>query len=184
MHHQDSKRPSLYGAFRHNVVIYMHNSVLVVLMSNTIHDREDVSSISPIAHFSLPDLILHARHICACFELPVVWFLSLHKENELLDSVAKEAQNDAINTNFKIPYTDIKEHINIYVVKIEMKITTHLSTNVSACAPCTRLIFLTGKNMVALSKLILQIVVFSRWQVRKTTESEDAHANEGRLKRT
>ena len=61
----------------HNVVIYMHASALVVLMSNTIHDREDVSLISLITCFSLPDLILHARHICACFELPRAWFLSL-----------------------------------------------------------------------------------------------------------
>ena len=60
-----------------NVVIYMHTSVSVVLTSNTIHDREDVSSIFPIARFSLPDLIFHARHIRARFELPRAWFPSL-----------------------------------------------------------------------------------------------------------
>ena len=43
---------------------------------NTIHDREDVSSIFPIALFSLPDLILHARHIRPRFKLPCAWFLS------------------------------------------------------------------------------------------------------------
>ena len=53
----------------HNVVIYMRADIK--------HDWEDVSSIFPIASFSLPDLILHARHIHACFELPRVWFLSL-----------------------------------------------------------------------------------------------------------
>ena len=47
-------------------------------MSNTIYDWEDASSISLITRFSLCDLILHARHICAYFELPCAWFLSPH----------------------------------------------------------------------------------------------------------
>ena len=47
-------------------------------MSNMIHDWEDASSISSITCFSLPDLILHARHIHAHFELSCAWFLSLH----------------------------------------------------------------------------------------------------------
>ena len=42
------------------------------LTSNTIHYQEDASSIFPIARFSLPDLILYARHIRARFELPNV----------------------------------------------------------------------------------------------------------------
>ena len=37
-----------------------------------------MSSIFPIARFSLPDLILHARHIRARFEQPRAWFLLLH----------------------------------------------------------------------------------------------------------
>ena len=46
----------------HNVVIYMCADIK--------HDREDVSSIFPITHFSPPDLILHAWHIRARFEQP------------------------------------------------------------------------------------------------------------------
>ena len=38
------------------------------LMANMIHDQEDASSIFTLTHFSLPDLILHARHIRARFE--------------------------------------------------------------------------------------------------------------------
>ena len=47
-----------------------------------------------------------------------------------------------------------------FVVKIGMKIATHLSTKVSTYAPHARLIFLTGKSMAALSKLILQMVMY------------------------
>ena len=56
----------------------MRTSVYVVVTSNTIPDREDVSSIFPIARFSFPDLILHARNIRARFELSRAWFLSPH----------------------------------------------------------------------------------------------------------
>ena len=38
-----------------------------------------------------------------------------------LETVAKEAQNDAIDTNFKILYTDIKEHVNIYIYIYQTK---------------------------------------------------------------
>ena len=41
-----------------------------------------------------------------------------------------------------------------------MKTATHLSANVSAYALHARFIFWTGKNMVALSKLISQIVTY------------------------
>ena len=41
-----------------------------------------------------------------------------------------------------------------------MKIATHLSANISAYAPRARFIFLTGKNMAAPSKLILQMVMY------------------------
>ena len=46
------------------------------------------------------------------------------------------------------------------VVKVGMKIATHLNANVSAYALCARFIFLTGKNMAALSKLISQMVMY------------------------
>ena len=46
------------------------------------------------------------------------------------------------------------------VVKTGMKIATHLSANVSAYAPCARFIFLTGKNMAALSEHISQMVMY------------------------
>ena len=45
-------------------------------------------------------------------------------------------------------------------MKIGVKITTHLSANISAYVPRARYIFLTGKNMATLSKLILQIVTY------------------------
>ena len=53
------------------------------------------------------------------------WILSRIgiKENELVDSVAKEAQNDAIDSNFKIPYSDIKEHVNMYISNKNGRIT-------------------------------------------------------------
>ena len=40
------------------------------------------------------------------------------------------------------------------------KIVTHLNANVSANALCARYIFLIGKNMAALSELILQMVMY------------------------
>ena len=46
------------------------------------------------------------------------------------------------------------------VVKIRVNIATHLSANVNAYAPCARYIFLTGKNVTALSELILQMVLY------------------------
>ena len=46
------------------------------MTSNTIYDRKDVSSIFSIARFSVLDLMLHAWHIRARFELPHAWFLS------------------------------------------------------------------------------------------------------------
>ena len=71
------------------------------------------------------------------------------------------------------------------VVKIGVKITTHLSVNVNAYAPHTKSISLTRKNMAALSEpFIANGHASSLWQSRKTTESEDAHGNEGRQKRT
>ena len=65
----------------------------------------------------------------------------------------------------------------VTVVKIEMKIAIHLS----AYALCARFIFLNGKNMD--QAYIANSHVFSCRQSCKTTESEDAHANEGRQKR-
>ena len=53
----------------HNVVIYMCASTWVALKSNTIYDWEDVNLIAPVTRFSLPDLVLHTRHIRARFEL-------------------------------------------------------------------------------------------------------------------
>ena len=44
-------------------------------------------------------------------------------------------------------------------MKIGVKITTHLSANISAYASHVRFIFLTGKNMAALSELLLQMVM-------------------------
>ena len=46
------------------------------------------------------------------------------------------------------------------VVKIGMKIDTHLSANVSAYAPHARFIFSTGKNMAAPSELISHVVMY------------------------
>ena len=46
------------------------------------------------------------------------------------------------------------------VIKIGMKIATHLSANVSTYALCARFIFLTGKNIAAFSELISQMVTY------------------------
>ena len=53
-----------------------------------------------------------------------------------------------------------KEIEKLGVVKIGMKIATHLSANIGTYAPCARFIFLNGKNMAALSKFILQMVTY------------------------
>ena len=66
-------------------------------------------------------------------------------------------------------------------MKIGLKIPTHLSTNISAYAPHARFIFLTGKNMAALSELMLLIVMYL-YAIKP--QSEDTHANEGTQKRT
>ena len=68
------KTLSASGEFRqdlynHGKMPHLGQSQNVVIYINTIHDWEDVSSIFPIPRFSLPDLILHARHIRALFEL-------------------------------------------------------------------------------------------------------------------
>ena len=67
----------------HNVVIYMGASGQVVLTSNTIHSLEDVSSISPIARFLLPDLILHIFALSCC-----VRYFSRHKKTVYLNSTS------------------------------------------------------------------------------------------------
>ena len=63
------------------------------------------------------------------------------------------------------------EHVNMFalntvqilcfktIVNIVVKITTYLSANVSIYALLARYIFLTGKNMAALSELILHMVM-------------------------
>ena len=61
-------------------------------MSNMIRDPEDVTSISPITCFSLPDLILYARHIRVCFELLRAWFLSL----QIYTKLFKERENEYV----------------------------------------------------------------------------------------
>ena len=68
----------------HNMVIYMRAS-----SPDVKHDSRlgGCDLISPIARFFLPDLILHVRHIHACFELLCVWFLSLHSRLLLYISV-------------------------------------------------------------------------------------------------
>ena len=48
----------------------------------------------------------------------------------------------------------------ICVVKIGVNIATHLCANISTYALRARYIFLTGKNMAALSELILQMVTY------------------------
>ena len=63
----------------------MRTSVSVVVTLNTIHDLEDVSSIFLIASFSVPNLILHARHIRVHFEQQCAWFLSPHELNWTID---------------------------------------------------------------------------------------------------
>ena len=69
-----------------------------------IHDREDASLIFPIARFSLPDLILHARHIRARFELLCAWFLSLQYTFQDLKKKKKPSENFLFNSvlNFSI----------------------------------------------------------------------------------
>ena len=70
---------------------------------------------------------------------------------------------------------------NTFVVKIGKKIGTHPSANVSVYALRARSVSLTRKIMATLSKLLLQMVKhFHTGNHVKTTESEDAHTNEGR----
>ena len=66
------------------------------------------------------------------------------------------------------------------VVKIGMKIATHLSTNVSAYAPRVRFIFSTGKNMATSSELISQMVMY----LHSGSHIKSRRVNEGRQKRT
>ena len=80
---------SLSRAFRHGLNHHTktpHPGQSYNVTPNTIHDQEDVSSIFPIARFSIPDLILYARHIRARFERPRAWFLSPQQGIQLADS--------------------------------------------------------------------------------------------------
>ena len=48
----------------------------------------------------------------------------------------------------------------VCVVRIGMKIATHLCANVSAYAPHARFVFSTGKNMAAPSELLSQMAMY------------------------
>ena len=70
------------------------------------------------------------------------------------------------------------------VVKIGKKIGTHSSASVSAYAPRARFVSLTRKKHGCPERaFITNGHASSRRQSRKTTESEDAHASEGRQKK-
>ena len=74
---------------------------------------------------------------------------------------------------------------DLVVVKIGVKITTHLSANVSAYILHMQDIFFDWKKHGCLEPAsIANCCILSLQQSRKTTESEDAHANEGRQKIT
>ena len=66
------------------------------------------------------------------------------------------------NTGLWQLYSEINQEVLLKrtVVKIGMKIATHLSTNISAYVLCARFIFSTGKNMAAPSELISQMVMY------------------------
>ena len=69
-------------------------------------------------------------------------------------------------------------------MKIGVKIATHFSANVSTYAPRARYIFFDWKKHGYPERAYTANGhVFARQQSYKTTESEDAHANEGRQKR-
>ena len=91
----------------HNVVIYMRASVSVVLTSNTIHNREDVSSIFPIIRFSLPDLILHQT--CLCTLWATVCMISLTTDKKKLIRWSNEIM---IIMNSELTQTVVIKSIN------------------------------------------------------------------------
>ena len=98
-----------------------------------------------------------------------------------------ELQSHTFGKGIEPPYPSgygLNNITDVPVVKIEMKIDTHLSTNVSAYDLCARFIFLTGKNIAALSELISQMVSYLHAGSHIKPQSEDAHANEGWQKRT